>query len=131
MEPFRRSLMTMTPGSLIERLYDVLVGARLMSEKADPMDESRTRSLSELERTLDKSRLAKEDTLGEAEGSANVEIGRLARTFKGTLDEWTQSVSELATWIRYSPPPLAAKPIEPWFEDQSEDDDDGGPETIQ
>ncbi|PYT78966.1 MAG: hypothetical protein DMG54_19510 [Acidobacteria bacterium] len=67
----------------------------------------------------------------EAEGSANVEIGRLARTFKGTLDEWTQSVSELATWIRYSPPPLGAKPIEPWFEDQSEDDDDGGPETIQ
>jgi hypothetical protein len=52
------------------------------------------------------------------------------RTFKATLDEWTKNVSELATWIRYSPPPHEAKPIEPWFEDQSEDDDDGGPGTI-
>ena len=67
----------------------------------------------------------------EAEGGAHVEMGRLARTFKITLDEWTQSVSELATWIRHSPPPPGAKPIEPWFEDQSDDDDDGGPETIQ
>jgi hypothetical protein len=67
----------------------------------------------------------------EAERGANVEIGRLARTFKGTLDEWTQSVSELATWSRYSPPPLGAKPVEPSSEDHSEDDDDGGPETIQ
>lgn len=67
----------------------------------------------------------------EAERGAHVEIGWLARTFKITLDEWTQSVSELATWIRHSLPPLGAKQIEPWFEDQSEDDDDGGPETIQ
>ena len=67
----------------------------------------------------------------EAERGAQVEFGRLARTFKITLDEWTQSVSELATWIRYSPPPPGAKPIEPWFEDKSEDEDDGGPETIQ
>jgi hypothetical protein len=66
----------------------------------------------------------------EAEGSAHVEIGRLAQTFKNILDEWTQSVSELATWIRYSPPPPGAKPIAPWFEDPSEDDDDGGPGTI-
>jgi hypothetical protein len=66
----------------------------------------------------------------EAERSAQVEIGQLARAFKITLDEWTQSVSELATWIRYSSPPPGVKPIEPWFEDQSEDDDDGGPETI-
>ncbi len=41
-----------------------------------------------------------------------------------------KNVSELATWIRYSPPPPGAKLTEPWFEDQSEDDDDGGPETI-
>ena len=66
----------------------------------------------------------------EAEKSPQVELGRLARTFKATFDEWTKSVSELATWIRYSPPPPGAKPIEPWFEDQSEDDDDRGPETI-
>jgi hypothetical protein len=41
-----------------------------MSEKADPQDDSRTRSLSDLERTLDRSRLAKEDTLGKAPRSA-------------------------------------------------------------
>lgn len=41
------------------------------------------------------------------------------------LGEWTNSVSELATWIRYAPPPPNAKPIEPWFDDQSEDDDGG------
>jgi hypothetical protein len=57
----------------------------------------------------------------EAERDPHVELGRLARTFKTTLDEWTKSLSELATWIRYSPPPLGAKPIEPWFEDQPED----------
>jgi hypothetical protein len=47
------------------------------------------------------------------------------RTFKATLDEWMKSVSELATWIRYSPPPPGAKPIETWLEDQSEEDDAG------
>ena len=57
------------------------------------------------------------------------ELGRLARRFKAALDEWTRSVSELAAWIRYSPPPPGAKPVEPWFDDRSEDDDDGGPET--
>jgi hypothetical protein len=31
--------------------------------------------------------------------------------------------------FRCSPPPPGMKPVEPWFEDQSEDDDDGGPET--
>ena len=66
----------------------------------------------------------------EAERGPEKELGSLARTFKATFDEWINNVSELATWIRYSPPPPGAKPIEPWFEDQSEDDDDGGPETI-
>ena len=28
------------------------------------------------------------------------DLRRLVRTFKATLDEWTKSVSELATWIR-------------------------------
>jgi len=65
----------------------------------------------------------------EAEWDAADALARLARTFKATFDEWTKSVSELATWIRYAPPPSNAKPIEPWFDDQSEDDD-GGPETI-
>jgi hypothetical protein len=38
-------------------------------------------------------------------------------------------VSELATWIRYSPPPPGAKPVAPCFDDSSEDDEDSGPET--
>jgi len=57
------------------------------------------------------------------------ELHRLARRFKSAFDEWTTSVSELATWIRYSPPLPGVKPVEPWFEDHPEDDDDGGPET--
>ena len=57
------------------------------------------------------------------------ELGRLARRFKSALEEWTKSVAELAAWIRYLPPPPGAKPVEPWFDDQSEDDGDGGPET--
>lgn len=65
----------------------------------------------------------------EAEGGLGADLGGLARRFKTALDEWTRSVSELATWIRYSPPPPGAKPAEPWLEDQSEDDDDGGPKT--
>jgi hypothetical protein len=66
-----------------------------------------------------------------AEKDPHADLDRLARTFKTTLDEWTKSVSELATWIRYSPPAAGAKPIEPWFEDLPEDgDNDGGPETI-
>jgi hypothetical protein len=66
-----------------------------------------------------------------AEKDPHAELDRVARTFKATLDEWTKSVSELAAWIRYSPPVAGAKPVEPWFEDLREDDDnDGGPETI-
>jgi hypothetical protein len=65
----------------------------------------------------------------EAERDPRDELDRLARRFETALEEWTKSVSALATWIRYSPPPPGAKPVEPWFGDQSEDDDDGGPET--
>jgi hypothetical protein len=65
----------------------------------------------------------------EAERGPDADLGGLARRCKTALDEWTRSVSELATWIRYSPPPPESKPAEPWVEDQSEDDDDGGPET--
>jgi hypothetical protein len=65
----------------------------------------------------------------EAERGLGTDLGGLARRFKTALDEWTRSVSEFATWIRYSPPPPEAKPAEPWVEGQSEDDDDGGPET--
>lgn len=65
----------------------------------------------------------------EAERDLSADLGGLARRFKTALDEWTRSVSELATWIRYSPPPPEAKPAEPWVEDQSEDENDSGPET--
>ena len=67
----------------------------------------------------------------EAERDPAVELSRLARTFRATFDEWTKSVSELATWIRYSPPSSGAKALEPWFDDNGEDGEDGGPETIQ
>ena len=65
----------------------------------------------------------------ESERDPRDEIGRLARRFKTAFDEWTTSVSELATWIRYAPPPPGAKPVEPWFDEHAEDDDDGGPQT--
>jgi hypothetical protein len=67
----------------------------------------------------------------EAERDPEVELSRLARTFRATFDEWTKSVSELATWILYSPPSSGAKALEPWFGDNGEDGEDGGPETIQ
>jgi hypothetical protein len=67
----------------------------------------------------------------EAERGPEVELSRLARTFRATFDEWTKSVSELATWIRYSAPSSGAKALEPWFDDNGEDGEDGGPKTIQ
>lgn len=66
----------------------------------------------------------------EAERDPYAALARLAGTFEAILDEWTKSISALATWIRYSPPPSGAKPSEPWFEEQPEDDDDRGPEPI-
>jgi hypothetical protein len=65
----------------------------------------------------------------EAEQDPGNELGRLARRFKTAFEEWTQRVSELATWIRYAPPPPGTKPAEPWFDNQADEDDDGGPET--
>ena len=64
----------------------------------------------------------------QAEKDIGGELARLAQRFKGALDEWTGSVAELATWMRYSPPPPEAKPVEPRLEDEDEDED-GGPET--
>lgn len=63
------------------------------------------------------------------EADSHAELSRLARTFTAALDQWTESISALATWIRYSPPPPGAKPAESWFDQWSEDDDDGGPDT--
>jgi hypothetical protein len=64
------------------------------------------------------------------EADSHGELSRLARAFTAALDRWAESISALATWIRYSPPPPGAKPAEPWFDQQSEDDDDGGPDTL-
>lgn len=65
-----------------------------------------------------------------AEGDSHRELNRLARTFRAAIDDWTQSIAALATWIRYSPPPPGVKPAGPSFDDQSEDDDEGGPEIL-
>jgi hypothetical protein len=62
-----------------------------------------------------------------AEADSRREFSRLARTFKTALDDWTEGIRGLAAWIRYSPPPPDAKPSEPWFDNDS--DDDTGPET--
>jgi len=59
------------------------------------------------------------------------ELSRLAHAFKAAVDDWTESIVGLATWIRYSPPPPGAKPIEHRLDDESGSDDDGGPETMQ
>jgi hypothetical protein len=66
-----------------------------------------------------------------SDGDPRRELARLARTFTMALDDWTESISALATWIRYAPPPPDVKPIEPWFDDESEadHDDDDGPDT--
>jgi hypothetical protein len=63
------------------------------------------------------------------EADSHGELTRLARTFKTALAAWVESISALATWVRYSPPFPGAKPAEPWFNDQSENDD-GGPDIL-
>jgi hypothetical protein len=63
-----------------------------------------------------------------SDGDPRRGLARLARTFTMALNDWTESISALATWIRYAPPPPGARPSEPWFDDESEDDDDG-PDT--
>ena len=63
----------------------------------------------------------------EREKDISGEVAGLAHRFRDAYDEWAKSVADLATWIRYSPPPGDPRPIEPWFEDESED---GGPGSI-
>ncbi|MNC89468.1 hypothetical protein D3C83_54080 [compost metagenome] len=64
-----------------------------------------------------------------AEAYPRRELSRLARTFQTSLSDWTESICALATWIRYSPLPVGTKPDEPWIDDETEEDADGGPET--
>lgn len=63
----------------------------------------------------------------DAEKSAAAELLRLARKFQYSLDEWRASMVELARRIRYTPPPMDAKQIEPPLE---EEDEEGEMETI-
>lgn len=63
----------------------------------------------------------------EAEKGAARELSRLAVRLKKAVDEWIVGVTELARWIRYTPPPPGTKGIEPWFESPEEE---GGPESI-
>lgn len=56
------------------------------------------------------------------------ELARLAKRFNQAFVAWTDSLAELATWIRYSPPLPDAKPLQPRVE--NEEEENGGPETI-
>jgi hypothetical protein len=53
----------------------------------------------------------------------SAELAELARCFRRAIEEWSQSIADLARWVRYSPPPPGTKPIEPWFEDEDDDDE--------
>ena len=66
----------------------------------------------------------------EAEKGAGKELDRLARRFKGALDEWNAGVAELATWLRYLPPPLETAPrSDIGFEHKEMDKDDESSST--
>lgn len=61
----------------------------------------------------------------ETEKDEGKELDRLARRFKGALDEWTTSVAALATWLRYLPPlPGTAPRPSIGFEQEERDEDD-------
>lgn len=62
------------------------------------------------------------------ERNIDEELASLAGRWNNAVKEWVASVADLAKWIRYSPPPPGTRPIEPWFENEEEDDD--GSETI-
>jgi hypothetical protein len=66
----------------------------------------------------------------EAEREPTAELSRLAQKFKYSLDEWRIGITELARWIRYSPPPEDSKQIAPMFDEQEDENEGGGPETI-
>lgn len=67
----------------------------------------------------------------EKERPIGSELHRLATRFKEAFDGWTESIAELARWVKYSPPSPEAKPVEPWFDlgDDEDGEDGGGPET--
>jgi hypothetical protein len=66
----------------------------------------------------------------DAEKGATTELSKLAQKFKCSLDEWRISIAELAKWIRYTPPPADAIQVEQPFEEQEDEDREGGGQTI-
>ena len=64
------------------------------------------------------------------EADSHRELSRLARTFRTAVDDWTQSIAALGTWLRYSPAPPGTKPAGPSFDGESEDDDEAGPDNV-
>ncbi len=65
----------------------------------------------------------------EAEKDLGADLVRLAKLFRSASDEWASRIAELARWIRYTPPPPGSKPVEPWIEDE-EEEEDGSSGTI-
>ncbi len=66
----------------------------------------------------------------DAEKGAAAELSRLAERFKYSMDEWNAGIAELARWLRYTPPPADAVPVEPPAEGLEDEGENGGPETI-
>jgi hypothetical protein len=66
----------------------------------------------------------------DAEKDPSTELSKLVQKFKYSLDEWRISIAELAKWIRYTPPPADAVQGKQPFEEQPDEDGEGGPETI-
>jgi hypothetical protein len=64
----------------------------------------------------------------EREASAAQQIDGLAGRFRGALDAWAASVSELGRWLRHEPGPARA-PSRRRRREPFPDDGDGGPET--
>lgn len=65
-----------------------------------------------------------------AEGDARRELNRLGPMFRRAIEDWTQSIAALATGTGYSPPPPGVKAAGPSMDDQSQDDDEGGPKIL-
>ena len=50
------------------------------------------------------------------------ELTQLSGRFEAAINEWARSIVELASWIRYSPPPPGTRPAQPWFEDGDDEE---------
>jgi hypothetical protein len=57
-----------------------------------------------------------------AEKDIDEELTQLAGRFEAAINEWTRGILQLASWIRYSPPPPGTRPAQPWFEDGDDEE---------